>query len=383
MASNPLNAAAAAELFPVIRRHTWLNHAAISPWPEPVSKAMRDFVADNASQGPLGYGRWLQVEQRLRERAPGLFAQEHPDDIALLPNTSAGLNRVARGLDWREGDSVVFMADDFPSNRLPWQGLGRLGVQPRPVSLDAHDPERSLIAAMGPSTRLLAVSSVHYETGLRLDLTRLGEACSRHGVLFCIDAIQHLGALPLDVDQVQADFVVGGSHKWLLAPEGLAVFWSRPEARALLEVVEPGWRMFADPFNFARADWTAPASARRFEPGTLNTAAIHGLEASISLLLEHGLDQIGSALLDRTDLLTEALESVPGIWLTSPVERERRAGIVSLVIDGMDSDRALAQLTLNGIHAAIRGRCLRLSPHFYTPIEQLEATIEVIRKLAK
>lgn len=380
---NPLNSASVAELFPVIGRRTWLNHAAISPWPEPVSKAMQDFVSDNASQGPLGYGRWLQVEQRLRELAPALLGQENADDIALVSNTSTGLNRIARGLDWQAGDSVVFMAEDFPSNTLPWMALERLGVQPRPVSLDTHDPERSLIAAIGPSTRLLAVSSVHYENGHRLDLARLGEACSRHGVLFCIDAIQHLGALPLDVDQVQADFVVAGSHKWLLAPEGLALFWSRPEARALLDVVEPGWRMFPDPFNFSRPDWTPPNSARRFEPGTLNTAAIHGLEASVSLLVEQGMDRVGSALLDRTDLLTEALESVPRIWLTSPIAREHRAGIVSLVIDGVDPESALAQLTLHGIHAAIRGRCLRLSPHFYTPMQQLEAAIDVIRKMAE
>lgn len=371
-----------ADSFPIIQRHAWFNHAAISPWPAAVSSAMQAYVAGNAKDGPIGYGHWLQVERRLRERAPALFSQSCADDIALVANTSTGLNRVAHGLDWQPGDSVVFMANDFPSNRLPWEALARLGVEARPVTLDAHDPERSLLAAIGPSTRLLAVSSVHYETGRRLDLTRLGEACSRHGVLFCIDAIQHLGALPLDVDAIEADFVVAGSHKWLLAPEGLALFWSRPEARALLDVVEPGWRMFPDPFNFARPDWTAPASACRFEPGTLNTAAVHGLEAAVSLLLSHGMKQVGQDLLDRTDLLTEALDSVPGIWLTSPIERERRAGIVSLVIDGIDPERALAQLTLNGIHAAVRGRCLRLSPHFYTPLDQVESVIRMIRKMA-
>ncbi|TVR95679.1 MAG: aminotransferase class V-fold PLP-dependent enzyme [Wenzhouxiangellaceae bacterium] len=382
MNSQPFTSADLAAEFPVIERHSWLNHAAISPWPTAVSRAMSSYVRANAERGPLDYGSWLQLEQSLREKAAALFGSDRADDVALVANTSTGLNRVARGLDWQHGDSVVFVEGDFPSNCLPWQRLASMGVNARAVRLDPHDPERSLIAALGPSTRLLAVSSVHYESGLRLDLARLGEACSRQGVLFCIDAIQQLGALPLDAPAVGADFVVAGSHKWLLAPEGLALFWSRPEARALLEVVDPGWRMYPDPFAFERDDAEAPAAARRFEPGTLNTAGILGLEAAVSLLLDHGMEVVGEALLDRTDMLTNALESVPGIWLVSPLQRARRAGIVSLVLDGVSAEAALARLTLNNIHAAVRGKCLRLSPHFYTPQEQLEQTIVLLRELA-
>jgi len=336
------------------------------------------FVADNAAHGALHYSDWLAVEARLRRRAARLFGTDSDEDVALVANTSTGLNAVASGLDWRPGDSVVFPACDFPSNRLPWQHLEQRGVTPHAVPLDAADPERSLIAALGPSTRLLAVSSVFYDTGLHLDLERLGAACARHGVLFCVDAIQHLGALPIEVKAIQADFVVSGSHKWLMAPEGIGLFWSRPEARALLSVGSPGWRMYPDPFNFERRDWSPPDSARRFEPGTLNNAAIHGLDAALGLLEEYGTAAIGQALRERSTCLTEGLLRLPGVELISPVRPDRRAGIVSFRAASSDSERIVNRLSELDIHTAKRGRQVRLSPHFYTPFEQLEEALAAI-----
>ena len=371
----------AAESFPVIDRHCWLNHAAISPWPRAVADAVGDFVAANAERGPLDYADWLAVEAELRRRAARLLGAASDDDIALVANTSTGLNAVAAGLDWRPGDSVVFPAADFPSNRLPWQQLERHGVIPRGVPLDAADPERSLIAALSPSTRLLAVSSVFYDTGLHLDLERLGAACARHGALLCVDAIQHLGALPLDVAAIGADFVVAGSHKWMLAPEGIALFWSRPEARSLLTAAAPGWRMFPDPFNFEREDWTPPDSARRFEPGTLNNVAIHGLNAALGLLHDQGADAIGQAVRARSACLTEGLLRLPGVAVTSPLKPERQAGIVTFRAASVDSQALLKRLSERGIHAARRGRQIRLSPHFYTPFAQLEDALAAISRL--
>ncbi len=371
-----------AEQFPVIDRHVWLNHAAISPWPAAVSDALTDFVADHTRRGPLGYGRWLEIEARLRHRACQLLAADSSDDIALVANTSTGLNRIARGLDWISGDSVVFPANDFPSNRLPWMALEDIGVKAHAVELNQHDPERALIAAIGPSTRVLSVSSVQYDTGMRLDLERLGAACRRHGVLFCIDAIQHLGALPLDVEQAGADFVISGSHKWLMAPEGLAIFWSRPEAREQLRVVDSGWRMVPEPFDFGHEDYLGSESAVRFEPGTLNTAGIIGLDAAIGLLLDHDPQDSAEQLLNLTDRLTEGLMKIPGVGLTSPIERERRAGIVSFRIAGISAEEVTTALTMRDIHAATRGQRVRLSPHFYTPIAQIEQTLECIAELA-
>ncbi|MDT8448983.1 MAG: aminotransferase class V-fold PLP-dependent enzyme [Wenzhouxiangellaceae bacterium] len=382
MISSTTASAAGSDLFPVIDRHVWLNHAAISPWPAPVAAAMRRFVEQNCERGALDYPSWLRTEERLREHAAA-FLGGRPDDVALVKNTSEGLSVIAGGLDWREGDALVCCGGDFPSNLLPWHHLvpDFVDVREAPFSLD--DPEGAICAALDDSVRLLTVSSVRYDTGVRLDLARLGRACRDCGALLVVDAIQHVGALPLDVGAVEVDFVVAGSHKWLLAPEGLAIFWSRPEARDRLNPVLSGWRMWPDMFDFDRADWRVPENARRFEPGTPNMAGIHGLEAALALLLQFDAGRRAEALLARTGTLIEGLDGIAGVDVVTPAAPERRAGIVSFRLrDGRtDPDAVVRGLAGRGIHVARRGTALRLSPNFYTPEAQLTRTLEAIDEL--
>ncbi|MEM7054442.1 MAG: aminotransferase class V-fold PLP-dependent enzyme, partial [Pseudomonadota bacterium] len=323
------------EQFPAIDRPVWLNHAAISPWPSAVIQAMRNFVEQNASQGPSDYGQWMAIEQRLRERLAILLNADSHNDIALVKNTSDGLNLIANGLDWQPGDVVICCAEDFPSNVLPWRKLNQRGVEIREVCIrdtsnhPLGDPEAPLIAALDERVRLMAVSSVRYDSGLRLDLDRLGNACRSNDTLLAVDAIQQLGAQALDVSRLPVDFVVGGSHKWLMSAEGLAMFWSRPPAREQLQPTQIGWRMWHDPFNFERNDWQPPCSARQFEPGTLNMAGIHGLDAAVGLLLEFGMLDIETNLAARVGHLLDGLSTIPGVQIITPSKLEQRAGIVS------------------------------------------------------
>lgn len=368
------------ELFPVIDRHTWMNHAAISPWPSAVGRAMREFVEQNIAQGPLGYAGWLQTEQALRGYAANLLGAEQ-DDLALIKNTSEGLSLIAAGLDWQPGDALVCCGGDFPSNLLPWHQLVPGFVEVREVPFDNQDPETGLVRALDDKVRLLAVSSVRYDSGVRLDLDRLGRAAHQAGALLAVDAIQHLGALPLNVANTPVDFVVGGSHKWLLAPEGLALFWSRPSARRQLKALQTGWRMWPDMFNFERVDWHRPDSARRFEPGTLNMAGIHGLAAAIELLDSIDAETRAEQLLERTGWLIDGLAQIPGVEIITPSDPRRRAGIVCFVPGRLDPDDILGQLAARSIFAAKRGTAVRLSPNFYTPEDQIGKTLEAIREI--
>jgi len=365
------------ELFPVVDRHIWLNHAAISPWPRPVSQAMRAFVEDNAEHGPLHYADWMKVEASLRRQSADLMGAD-PDDLALIKNTSEGLSLIAAGLDWQPGDALVCCAGDFPSNLLPWRQLVPDYVEVREVPFDIAEPESALEQALDESVRLMAVSSVRYDSGVRLDLERLGSAAHANGALFVVDAIQHLGALPLDVSATPVDFVVAGSHKWLLAPEGLALFWSRPEARRQLRSMQTGWRMWTDMFNFERADWSVPESALRFEPGTLNMTGVHGLNAAVELLNSINVQSRAEQLLERTGWLIEGLAEIPGVEILTPASRRRRAGIVCFLPGREHPDSVLKQLAARSIFAARRGRSVRLSPNFYTPEDQLERALKVI-----
>ena len=366
-------------LFPVIHRHHWLNHAAISAWPAPVIAAAQEFVRDNQQHGALHYEDWMAREDALREQLANFLDAASPDDISLVRNTSEALNIIATGLTWSPGDEVIFPANEFPSNLLPWKALEAQGVVAKSIELSHTHPEQDIIAQITPDTRLVAVSAVQFDTGVRLDLDAIGQAAHQVGALFCVDAIQMLGALPLSTERSPVDFVVSGSHKWLMAPEGMGFMWSRRSVREQMHVALPGWRMYADPFNFNRTDWNPPMTGRRFETGTVNMFGIHGLSAAIDLLMKLGPEQTAHALLDRTDHIVTTLSKAPEIELLTPTERSRRAGIVCFRVHGTDAECMVNELANKQIFVAKRGHNIRVSPHFYTPFDQIDAFLESVQ----
>lgn len=366
------------KLFPVIDRHIWLNHAAISAWPAPVIQAAQFFVHENQSHGALNYEAWVETEEHLRTQLAEFLNAPSSEDISLVRNTSEALNIIAQGLIWAPGDEIVFPANEFPSNLLPWVWLEKRGVVAKAIELSPEHPEQDLIDAMTPKTRLVATSSVQFDTGLRLDLALIGQACWQNNTLFSVDAIQHLGALPLDVSALPIDFVVCGSHKWLMAPEGTGFMWSRATVRSQMKVALPGWRMYSDPFNFNREDWTPPETGRRFETGTVNMFGIHGLAAAISLLTDLGPSSTGNALLDRTDYLIKALCNNPRIEMITPIDRKSRAGIVCFRAKDTNAECMVQSLANDEIYVAKRGHNIRVSPHFYTPYEQIDTFLNRI-----
>lgn len=357
----------------------YLNHAAVSPWPTRTAAAVAAFAEENRRRGAQRYPGWLVVEQRLRERLQRLIGARSADEIALLKNTSEGLSVIAHGLDWRRGDNVIIPAQEFPSNRIVWESLAEYGVQVRAVDLYAtDDPEAALLQAIDAQTRLLSVSAVQYDTGLRLDIARLGRACEDAEVLFCVDAIQSLGALPLDVRAIRADFVVADGHKWLLGPEGLALFYCRRELFESLRLRQFGWHMVEHLGDYDRRDWVPAHTARRFECGSPNMLGIHALEASLSLLEELGRDVIAEKILDNTAYLLGRLAGTTGIELVTPTAPERHAGIVSFKPLGNDVQAIYRRLHDAGVVCAVRGGAVRFSPHFHTPREQLARALECL-----
>ena len=359
----------------------YLNHAAVSPWPARTRDAVIAFAEQNSLQGSLDYPAWLETEARLREHLRQLIGASAVDDIGLLKSTSEGLSLVAYGLDWRNGDNVVISDQEFPSNRIVWESLRELGVEVRHVDLlSATTPEDALLAQCDRRTRLVSVSSVQYATGLRLDLAALGPYCRRAGVLLCVDAIQSLGALRMDVETISADFVVADGHKWMLGPEGVALFYCRPDLRDQLRLNQYGWHMTEEPTDFDRLDWKPAQTARRFEAGSPNMLGIHALEASLSLLHEVGMEQVESAVLGKNRRLIERLSSLPGIELITPFAEHRHAGIVTFKPLHGSAEEMHAVLADNGVFCAVRGGGLRLSPHFYTPDEQLDRVVELVAR---
>ncbi|NEV62621.1 aminotransferase class V-fold PLP-dependent enzyme [Thiorhodococcus minor] len=371
------------EEFPLAPDLCHLNHAAVGPWPRRTAEAVARFAEENASQGSVGYPQWLGVEQRLRERLARLIAAESADDIALAKNTSEALSIIAHGLSWSPGDNIVGIRQEFPSNRIVWESLADRGVEWRALDLAASsDPEPDLLALCDASTRMIAVSWVQYASGLRLDLEGIGAFCRANDILFCVDAIQGLGALPFDLASTRADFVVADGHKWMLGPEGVALLYVRPELRDTLSLHQFGWHMVEHCGDFDRTHWTPAASARRFECGSPNLLGVHALEASLSLLEEVGMNKVWEGIQARADHLI-ALIDRRGFDLVTPRESERRAGILTFRVPGVASDHLYPALMGRRVLCAHRGGGIRFSPHFYTPLEVIDRAMETLDQIVR
>lgn len=370
--------------FPLEQGLIHLNHAAVAPWPRRTAEAVKAFAEENLHRGSWDYPKWVETETRLRQQSKVLLNAPSATDIALLKNTSEALSVVAHGLDWHTGDNVVISNEEFPSNRVVWESLAPQGVETRQADLaTAATPEDALLAQIDARTRVLAVSSVHYASGLRLDLEGLGGICRKRRILFCVDAIQSLGALPLDVQGCGADFVMADGHKWLLAPEGCAIFYSRPEARERLALHQYGWHMVEDHLDFSRKDWRPATSARRFECGSPNMLCIHALSASLGLLAEVGMEEVARRVLANSEFLLARLSILPGITLITPRKSGRYAGIVTFRHRSMEPAELHRRLLARRILCAQRGGGVRFSPHFYTPHAHLELAVEAVEELAR
>jgi cysteine desulfurase/selenocysteine lyase len=358
-----------------------LNHAAVAPWPVVTRDAVIAFAEENASIGSQNYDLWMQTEQQLKQKLALLINAQSSDEIAILKNTSEGLSVVAQGLNFKSGDNIVVPAEEFPSNRVVWQALANQGVDIRLVSVvNAADPEQALINAMDEHTRLLSCSSVQYARGLRLDLNRIGKACKQNDSLFCVDAIQSLGAISFDAQACHADFVVADGHKWMCSAEGSALFYCRKDVQDLLQLRQFGWHMLKDPFDFSKQyqQIQLANNAQRFECGSPNMLGITALNASLGLLLDIGIEKIQSGVINNADYLITRLDSLSDITILSPTERGKYAGIVTFQKDRVDNVQLYQHLQNNNIICAFRGDGIRFSPHFYTQAQAMDKALKIV-----
>ncbi len=367
--------------FPSSERLHYLNHAAISPWPRCSAAAVQQFAEENAMQGALDYGRWVATEQRCRERYASLL-NATAEDIALVKNTSEGLSFIANGLAWQAGDNIVLPDCEFPSNWLAWDALRRHGVELRQIAMlspeHIEQPEQALLAACDERTRLLAVSAVQYRDGFRLDLQQLGAYCHQHAILFSVDAIQQLGMLPLNVQACHIDFVSADAHKWLLGPEGQAVFYCAPQMRPQLQPSQYGWKQYEDPFAFDRPEWVPSTTGKRYEPGSPNTLGITAADAALGLLLDTGMSTVAELALGNAELLRSSLAECAGIAISNPPLPRQRTAIVNFKPLRCSADQLYQKLMQQGVFCAKRGNGIRLSPHFYQSPERIAEAAELI-----
>ncbi len=357
----------------------YLNHAGVCPLPRRSARAAQQFLAECEQQGARYYDRWLATESRLRQQLAELIHAPGPEDIAILKNTSEGLSVVAYGFPWRSGDNVIISDEEFPSNRIVWESLADRGVSVREVGLRAgDDPEQVLLDAADDRTRMVAISAIQFASGFRLDLARLGALCRDRDIAYCVDGIQALGAVKVDVQSAHIDFLAADAHKWLLGPEGVALFYCAPGWRERLMLHQFGWHMTANAGDYDSREWLPARSARRFECGSPNMIGIHALSATLDMFAELGMGLVEARVLARAEHLFEAIAARPDLQSITLDQAGRYGGIVTFRTTVVAVDQLVRQLRAQGIVCAARGGGVRFSPHFYTPIEHLDRALAAI-----
>ena len=372
--------------FPVTRTSVYLNHAANGPLPRPVVTTMHEYIENISLYGGTQEERWREYERGVHRRLASML-NSRPDQIALTASTGDGLMLVAHGLSWQEGDEILSAEGEFPTNVYPWLNLQEYGVQLRTVpARNARIDAGDVCASITEHTRLVSLSLVEFSTGFRNDIATIARYCHERGILCGIDAMQTLGALDIDVQQLGVDFLAAASHKWLLSPRTCGILYVADALLPRLRTPRRSWLSVETPFDFFNHQQPLKPGAARFEHSTSNLTAIVGLDAALGLFegLDGGMPTVEMRILGLTDYAIEGIERL-GYPVVSPRGEGERSGIVCFHVhpqrQHIAPQRIVDELAARGIYVAARGDVVRLSPHFYNTLEEIDALLNVLDNL--
>jgi selenocysteine lyase/cysteine desulfurase len=374
-------------LYPHLQAKAYLAYAATAPVSTLVKAAVDRALDAYAERGNVAFLDFIEQRERLREKL-ALLVGGRASDVALISGTSRGLSDIALCFPWRAGDRVVLFAGEFPANVSPWLRAAELfGLDVELLSLDgaADDPERllrDLARVLERGARLVAVSAVQFQTGLRMPLEQIGALCARHGAELCVDAIQACGVIPLDVQKLGVDYLVTGSHKWLLGPEGVGFLYARPErAQALLPRVagwlshEGGTEFLFGGAGLLRYDLPLKQGPQMLEGGSSSTLGFVALEAAIEPILTLGTDAIFAHVSRYLDALEPAV-SARGFESRRSAHAAARSGIASFAPPpGLSASQLVLELRKRGVYASMPDGLLRFAPHFPNSPSEIETVL--------
>jgi len=358
----------------------YLNAASTGPLPQRTVDVLTQWAQDRARPDTITDDRQFGTLARGRELVARLIGAD-TQEVALAVNTSYGMNLAARALPLGKGDIVLTPDLEFPANVYPWAAAAEeRGFEYRRLALrDGVVDEDALLRAMDEKgVRCVSVSWVGFANGFRVDLQRIGEACRARGIYLVVDAMQGLGAIPLDVSKLQLDILACGAQKWLLGPWGAGFVYVR---RDLIERLAPtmvSWMAARGTDDFRKLtqyDFHWRDDARRYEFITLPFQDVAGMNASLELLEEIGMPAVCAHIATLTAAIVDTARAA-GIPLLTPAAPNRRAGIISLRPGA--ADRASARLKEKGIAHSFREGAIRLSPHIYNTVDDVHAAMALI-----
>lgn len=366
--------------FPIAERWIFLDNAGAVPLPRFVTEAMRDFIEAYYLEGITVH--WPLLQEAVEE-CRTLFARligAKTEEVALVSSTSEGLNIVANMLDFGPGDNVVLTDLEFPSNLFPWLNLQRKGVEVRVARVfGAQSPVDELARRVDGNTRLITVSHVSFVNGLKLDLSAVADLAQAHGAYLAVDAVQSAGAVPLDVHAAGVDFLACSGFKWLMSPSGTGAFFCREELIQRYPPAYVSWFGVEEPFRFVPgSEMRLTGDARRFMiSGNINLIGFQGFRAALEVILSLGVEAIQAYHQGLRDFVLDRVAAL-GLPLLSPEDRSCLGPIVNFRVP--DPDDLVTKLRAERVYAVQRLGGLRLSPHIYNTVSELESAMEVVAK---
>jgi len=377
-------------LFPDLEPFAYLNHAAISPPSLPVREAVRTWLDHYARHGVASFPTWQAQRERLRGKLATLVGVQ-PEDVALIPNTTQGVIDIALCFPWRAGDRVILFRGEFPANVTPWlraADLYGLEIEMLPLAPFERETDEGLAVledALRRGARLVAVSAVEFQTGLRMPVDVIAALCHHHGAELFVDGIQGCGVVPMDIRAAGVDYFACGSHKWLMGAEGAGFLYVRPERVSALRPVVAGWLSHEEGLGFLfegpghlRYDRPIRRRADFVEAGNYNGMSFAALEASVDLITSIGVAEIHAHVASYLDLLEAGLRARGFTSLRAP-QPERRSGTLGVVPPQRTSVVELHRsLTLRGVSCSIPDGVLRFAPHWPNDRGEVPAVLDAL-----
>ncbi len=367
--------------FPVAREKVFLAHAGDCPLPRRVAEAVAGYVrqAEGGDQEKFVYPAILEKGRTLSARLLNCESNE----VALVGPTSLGLSLIASGLKLRKGDNILVYFEDYPSTVYPWMALAEQGVQVRLMNtrgLGLIRP-KDVMGQVDENTRLVALASCHFISGYRIDFQAIGKYLHQRNILFCLDAIQTLGAFPTTVEEV--DLLAADAHKWLLGPCGAGLLYVRGALQPRINPPIYGWHNVQCPDFIAQEQLVFRHGSQKYEAGTHNLLGMVGLVAAMELILELGVENIARELLRKRARLVPALQAKGYTVLQADAPTENGSGIISFYRPGADLITLHQKLTDAGVVTSLRTdrtgqKYIRLSPHFYNTAAELDRALELV-----
>lgn len=347
----------------------YFNHASSGPLQIPVLNSINERLTICSAGEIDDYLKFLKIFSGTKEMLAKLINSE-PDRISFCDNTTNGLNIIAQGLKWNKGDRVLLNDIEFPANVYPFLNLKEYGVEVDFVkSNNGIVSAEAIIDAIKPETKLVSISFVQFLTGYKADLELLGRVCRQKGIIFCVDAIQGLGALKLDVEKMYIDYLSCGTQKWMLGLQGLAFIFITKELQKRVHPKYTGWLSVENAWNLLDYKLELRQDAEFIYNGTLNTLGIYALNASLKLFFDAGIDEIENRVIENSSLLISELQESGFAPILAGQSKKYLSGIVSFKHE--KADEILKYLNANNVSCAVREGIVRFSPHYYNTGEEI------------